>query len=72
MSGTEVCIRSAIVFTVQILTAIGIVIASFVNLSIGNPDYHDLWLVLLASGIGYIFPSPSIKKRKCETMVTQV
>lgn len=59
----DVCTRSAIVFTVQVCTALSIVVAAYINLSVGDPDQHDLWLVLLASGIGYIFPSPTLNKR---------
>ena len=66
MPQTNVCVRSAIVFAVQIITALSLVLAAFVNLSVGKPEHHDLWLVLLSSAIGYIFPSPTLKRRKCE------
>ena len=55
----DIYARSAIAFLVQVLAAIYLVIAAIIILSIDDSQYHDLQLVVLARGVGYIFPAPS-------------
>ena len=63
----QTCVEPAIVFAVQIITALSLVMAAFINMSVGKPEQHDLWLVLLSSAIAYKFLSPTLKRRMCET-----
>ena len=66
-----VCPRSAITFVVQLIVIIAIVVCSLINLSLSSGN-HDMWLVLLSGTIGFIFPSPALKKKKEQVSETQV
>ena len=57
----KVCPKSAVVYITQMLIILGVVIASIVNLSITN-DNKEMWISLLCSTIGYILPSPKLRK----------
>ena len=53
--------KSEVVFFTQIVLLYIVCICSLVNLSLGNKN--QLWVILLTSGIGYLMPNPSLKKR---------
>lgn len=53
--------RTEIVFFTQMLLVYAVVITCLVNLTVGN-DHHTLWVALLSSSLGYVMPSPKIKK----------
>lgn len=53
--------RAEVVYISQITIAFIVIIASLINLSI-NDENNNMWVALLSSSIGYIMPSPKIKK----------
>jgi len=55
--------KSEVVFYFQVVLIYIVVIVSIVNLSL-NKDEGKLWTALLSSALGYILPSPSLKKEK--------
>ena len=55
------CQKSLLVYITQMITCLIIIIVCVVNLSM-HDNKKDLWLTLLSSTIGYILPSPGIKK----------
>ncbi len=57
----RICPKSATVYITQMIVAIAIVAAAIINLSIKDTN-TELWLSLLCSTIGYVMPSPSLKK----------
>ena len=50
-----------ILFLAQIIIVYGVVIVALVNLSRNNQN-RELWISLLSSSVGYLLPSPIIKK----------
>jgi hypothetical protein len=60
-----VCPASAITYAVQLITVLCIVVTALVNLSLED-THKDVWLVLLSSSLGFIFPNPTLKKKKPE------
>lgn len=53
---------SEIVFFTQIIVVYLVIITCIANLTLGN-NPHDLWISLLASSLGYILPSPTMRGR---------
>lgn len=53
--------KTEIVYFCQMIIVYIIIITAVVNLSIQNGS-SELWISLLSSSIGYILPSPKIKK----------
>lgn len=53
------CSRSFCVFIGQIILIYVVVCLSLYNLTVGNSP-TNLWIALLASGVGYILPAPSL------------
>ena len=60
-----VCPASAITYAVQLIMVLCIVVTALVNLSLED-THKDVWLVLLSSSLGFIFPNPTLKKKKPE------
>ena len=56
--------KSEITYTLQVLLLYFVVISCIINLSINTDGKRDLWISLLASSLGYILPSPKIKKTR--------
>lgn len=56
--------KGEVVYLCQVFVIIGVVIACIVNLSISTGEKDSLWASLLSASVGYILPSPSIKKDK--------
>lgn len=54
--------RSEVVFCAQVVLIYIVVIASIVNLSIAKEEDTRVWLILLSSSLGYLLPSPNLKK----------
>jgi hypothetical protein len=55
--------KSEIVFAVQVIIIYIIIITAVVNLTLnGSAGESKIWIVLLSSCLGYILPSPTIKK----------
>ena len=54
--------KSECVYFVQVFLIYVVVIASLVNLTLGQDDYK-LWTALLSSSFGYLLPNPTIKRR---------
>ena len=50
-------------FFAQIVVVYTIIITSLIHLSLKSPD-KELWLILLSSSVGCIFPSPGLKFSK--------
>lgn len=61
----NICPKSAVVFVIQTLIALVVIIAAVVNLTIYRNN-SPVWLVLLSSAVGFVFPAPTLKKKKCE------
>jgi hypothetical protein len=53
--------RSEIVFFSQIIIIFIVVVASVVNLSIGNQS-KEMWLIMLSTSVGAVLPNPSLKR----------
>lgn len=53
--------KAEIVYFCQIIIIVTIIVASIVNISMGNGN-TELWITLLSSSAGYILPSPTIRK----------
>ena len=66
MDLSNICPRSAILFIVQIIAILTIVVCGIVNLTLYKGK-EEVWLILVSGAIGYIFPNPTLKKRRCET-----
>jgi hypothetical protein len=62
----DVCPKSAVVFIIQMLTALVVIIIAGVNLTL-QQDNNPVWIALLSSAVGFIFPTPVLKKKKCES-----
>ena len=58
--GTHVS-QTEIVYFCQIIIVYVIIITSIINLSLQN-GISELWISLLSSSIGYVLPSPKLKK----------
>ena len=54
--------RSEIVYFTQIVILFIIIITAIINLSL-HSGQGELWITLLSTSIGYILPSPEIRKR---------
>jgi hypothetical protein len=65
MSINEICPRSAVVFIAQIITVLIIVITAALKLSLSDED-SSVWLVLLSSAVGFILPTPALKKKRID------
>lgn len=55
--------RAQIVYLSQIVIIYIVIIAAIVNLSI-SADRPELWSSLLSGSLGYLLPSPAIKKTR--------
>ena len=55
--------QSKVVFFSQVIFLYIIILTCLVNITIGSKDFN-LWSTLLASSIGYLLPSPTLKDRK--------
>lgn len=53
--------KQEVVYLSQIIVIYIVIITSIVNLSLNNGD-GNLWSSLMSAGIGYILPSPKIKR----------
>ncbi len=54
--------KEEIVYFCQVVVIFGVVIACIVNLSLGSTDKDSLWASLLSASVGYLLPSPKIRK----------
>ena len=54
--------RSEIKYFAQVFIIYIVIITCLVNLSLGTSDLNNLWVSLLSSCIGYMLPSPHIRK----------
>ena len=54
--------RSEVRFFAQVFILYVVIVTCLVNLSLGKGDLTSLWISLLSSCIGYLLPSPYIKK----------
>ena len=55
--------KSEFAFLAQTIIVYIVVITSLINLSFGSPRDDHVWVALLSSGIGYLLPNPSLRKR---------
>ena len=60
--------RSEITFFSQVIIIYIVIVTCIVNLSVGNGD-SNLWTALLSSCLGYLLPSPSIRKDKMSRII---
>ena len=63
--------RSEIKFFTQVIILYIVIITCLVNLSLGKSDLTALWISLLSSCIGYLLPSPYIRKSVKKTTDAQ-
>lgn len=54
--------KSELIYMCQVVALYMVIIVCLVNLTIGT-DNNPLWSSLLSGGIGYLLPSPKIRKR---------
>jgi hypothetical protein len=59
------------VFLSQIFVVYVVIIAAIVNLTFFPNSKHDLWITLLSSSIGYLLPSPTIKRHKAQVIESE-
>lgn len=59
------CRRSMVYFAVQLLIILIVVSASIVNLSL-HDDNREIWISLLSTCLGLMFPNPKLKLIKIE------
>lgn len=69
MDVKDICPRSAITFIIQVVAALVILIAAAVNLTLYE-NRQEVWVVLVSGAVGYLFPNPCLKKRKCQQQTT--
>ena len=55
--------KNKVTFLAQIVVVYGIISVSIYHLSVQSPN-QELWLILLASAVGYILPRPGLKYLK--------
>ena len=60
--------RSEITFFSQVIIIYIVIVTCIVNLSVGNGD-SNLWTALLSSCLGYLLPSPTIRKDKISRVI---
>jgi hypothetical protein len=60
----DVCTRSAILFSFQLLIILIIVCSSIYFIAQDSNKDNTLWITLLCSSVGYILPNPVLKKGK--------
>jgi hypothetical protein len=53
---------STTVFVTQVIIVYVVILCSLLNLTFYPGVRQELWITLLSSSIGYLLPSPSIKK----------
>jgi hypothetical protein len=61
--------RSEIVFFSQIIIIFIVVVASVINLSLGNQS-TEMWLIMLSTSVGAILPNPSMKRIQSASVVS--
>lgn len=55
--------RECFIYISQLVVCLIVILTSIVNLSLNyNEKNQNIWLILLSSCLGYILPSPSMKK----------
>jgi len=59
---------STSVFFSQIVIVYVVIFAAIINLTLFPEGRQELWITLLSSGIGYLLPSPTIKKPSNKTL----
>jgi hypothetical protein len=62
--GKRVPWTTTTVFVTQVIVVYAVIIAAIVNLTFFPEGRQELWITLLSSSIGYLLPSPTIKKPK--------
>ena len=55
------CPKAEIIFLCQIVVLYTVIVVSIYNLTRGNGD-SNLWTALLSSCLGYLLPSPSMRR----------
>lgn len=55
--------KEEIVYLCQVVLLYIVIITCIINLSVDNGN-SNLWTALLSSSLGYMLPSPSLKKKK--------
>jgi len=59
---------STSVFLSQIIVVYIVIFAAIINLTLFPEGRQELWITLLSSSIGYLLPSPTIKKPSNKTL----
>jgi len=54
--------KDCIVYISQLTVCLIIIITSIINLTLDYTSNRETWLVLLSSCLGYLLPSPTLKK----------
>ncbi len=55
---------STTVFVTQVIIVYVVILCALINLTFYPEARQELWITLLSSSIGYLLPSPTIKKPK--------
>jgi hypothetical protein len=69
-NGVERPINREIIYFCQVIAIYLIIIACVINLSLGS-DKDSLWSSLLSGSLGYLLPSPKIRRRN-DTLLPDV
>lgn len=63
--------KAAFVFFAQVILIYIVVIACVINLTIGT-EQTNVWISLLSGSLGYLLPSPTIRRLKDGTFLPNV
>ena len=55
--------KDQVVYLLQMFIGISIIVASVINLSIGDKAIREVWIALLSSTMGYMLPTPGMKTK---------
>ena len=56
------CPKSSAIFATQIIVVLVVVLSAIINLSLNKDEHTEMWISLLCSSIGYVLPSPKLRK----------
>src|SRR5215471_9922711 len=62
VSRSDVIVRKSALCYAQVLAILIVIVACVINLSIGT-ETTELWASLLSGSLGYLLPSPKIRKK---------
>lgn len=62
--------KEEVIYFSQVLLIFTVVLACLINLSLGRSGLDSLWSSLLSGSVGYLLPSPNIRKKKNDALLS--